>query len=261
MNKHTKRIIKLIEGEESFGLRFYEKTKAKKISIPPTVKEWPQSWKAIHYKTYPRFRAFKSAESTEKRSYLVELLQKRRSTRDFSNEQLAFTEFFSLLQPAAGITTKSNSPDERKRAYASAGARYPLELYALVLHVSGLAPGLYHYSVKEDLIELLFYKDLTGELKDIYGEEAWIEKAAAILFITGVPERTATKYGDRGHRFMYIEAGLLAQNVSLLAADMGVGACLVGGFVEDKVIELLDLQIQSEYPLLSIVIGKEKQER
>lgn len=256
MNKRAKRILELIEGEKSFGLQFYEKTKTKKIYSPVPSTKWPQSWKTVHYKTYPRLRAFMSKKALEKKSHLIELIHHRHTARNFTGEKIPFDDFFSLIQNTAGITYPGNSFDGSTRAYASAGARYPLELYALVLNVTDLLPGLYHYSVKENLIELLYAQRFTSELDEIFGDEPWITKASVVFFITGIPERTAVKYGDRGHRFMYIETGLLAQNISLLATEMGFGTCLVGGFVEDEVIKLFDLQIQGEYPLLSIALGK-----
>lgn len=255
MNRHTRRIIRFIEGEKSLGLQFYEKTKLRKIIALPPAKSLPQSWKTIHYKMYPRLRAFTASGITAEKNGLTKLLHARRSTREFNGSQLAFNDLFFLLKNAAGITHPGSSPDESTRAYASAGARYPLELYTLALNVAGLAPGLYHYSVKEELIELLSEENPRSSIKQAFGEEAWIEKAAAILLITGVPERVTVKYGERGHRFMYIETGLLAQNISLLATDIGLDGCLIGGFIEDEVIQLLDLQIQSEYPLLAIAVG------
>lgn len=258
MKKFTKKLLEYMEGKPTVGDQFYYKTKAKKIDTTTPSSKWPKSWKTIHYKTYPRFRAFTISKEKAYKTPLDKIIKRRESAGSFTGEKMQFDDFFSLMQNAAGITYKGSSVNESKRAYPSGGARYPLELYAIALKITDLDPGLYHYNVKENLIELMYAKKLNSEIQEIFCQLPWIEKASAIFFITGIPKRSTIKYGDRGHRFMYIETGLLAQNLLLLATELGYGTCLIGGFVEDEVIKLLDIMLQEEYPLLSVVLGKTK---
>ena len=256
MNKNIQKLLEVIDGKKSVGEQFYEASKAKKIVSKKSFDSVPKSWETIHYKTYPRFRAFTIKEEKGAKTPLQKIINRRHSIRDFTGEAVPFDDFFSLMQQSAGIIDQGNSFNESKRVYPSAGARYPLELYAIVLNVSDFKKGLYHYSVKENLVEFLYDKKISNEIKDVFGDELWIMKASVIFFITGIHERTSIKYGDRGHRFMYIETGLLAQNLLLLATEKGYATCLVGGFIEDKVIEFFDIHMQGEYPLLAIALGK-----
>jgi hypothetical protein len=60
----------------------------------------------------------------------------------------------SLLYHVAGIREK-NEFMQANRFYPSAGARYPLEVYPLVFNVKGIKSGIYHYYVKNHLLEYL----------------------------------------------------------------------------------------------------------
>ncbi|MBI2641937.1 SagB/ThcOx family dehydrogenase, partial [Candidatus Roizmanbacteria bacterium] len=136
-----------------------------------------------------------------------------------------------------------------------AGARYPLEIYLVVLNCFNLDEGLYHYNVKENILELLLKKDLSELLSKATGGEFWIKSIGVVFIITGVLDRTRIKYGDRGYRFVLIEAGHLAQNICLKATEFGLGTCPIGGFIDDEVNQLLDIHIQKEFTLYLIAIG------
>ena len=78
--------------------------------------------------------------------------------------------------------------------------------------------------------------------------------APAILVIAAVVRRTRLKYGERGERYVHVEAGHAAQNVCLQAVALGLGTTLVGAFADAEVKRLLGLA--EEEPLLLVVVGK-----
>src|SRR5258707_4878874 len=61
-------------------------------------------------------------------------------------------------------------------------------------------------------------------------------KGGAILFVlVGDYGRVAAKYGERGLRFLLIEAGHLAQNLCLVAGSLGLCVLPLGSFFEREV--------------------------
>jgi hypothetical protein len=54
---------------------------------------------------------------------------------------------------------------------------------------------------------------------------------------------------------MLIETSLLALNICLLATGYDLGVCTYGDFIEDTIIELLDIKLQKELPLYAIAVG------
>jgi nitroreductase len=53
-----------------------------------------------------------------------------------------------------------------------------------------------------------------------------------------------------------IEAGEVGHNLALLASSLGLGSCLLGGFLDDGLSKLLDIDGVDEAPLLPIVVGR-----
>ena len=75
---------------------------------------------------------------------LEELLQQRRSTRQYSDAPLTRDEVMKLLWAGQGVTN-----DRGFRTAPSAGALYPLELYVVAGNVDNLAPGIYSITYNE----------------------------------------------------------------------------------------------------------------
>ena len=78
-------------------------------------------------------------------------LLNRRSVRRYSTSPLTLKELAQLLWACQGISKVENWQLGNKdmqtnyRTAPSAGALYPLEVYAMVNRVEGMEPGLYHY--------------------------------------------------------------------------------------------------------------------
>jgi protein-L-isoaspartate(D-aspartate) O-methyltransferase len=159
---------------------------------------------------------------------LEEVLAERRSVRAFTPDSLTLSELSQLLWAAQGITS-----DEGYRTSPSAGATYPLEVYAIVKRVAGLAPGIYHYvtgpAPHEHHLEAVTVGDPTPSLSLAAGQTCVAECAAAIA-IAAVESRTAARYGSRAARYGHMEAGHAAQNALLQAQALGLGAVPVGAF-------------------------------
>jgi len=73
--------------------------------------------------------------------------------------------------------------------------------------------------------------------------------------IAAVYQRTTQKYGERGIRYVYMEAGHTAQNLYLQAVALRLGMVTVGGFNDDKVKDIVGLA-EEEAPLYIVVVGR-----
>ncbi len=76
-----------------------------------------------------------------------------------------------------------------------------------------------------------------------------------MIVVTAEYQRTTRKYGDRGERYVYMEAGHAAQNVYLQAVPLGLGTVTVGAFSESKIKRILDLP-ETEVPLYIMPVGR-----
>ncbi len=181
---------------------------------------------------------------------IEETLYRRRSIRKFLNDSLNLEEISQILWAAQGITNTDG-----RRTSPSAGATYPLELYLISNKVEGLKDGVYQYIPDQHLLKVKKEGDL---LKEIAGATYQVEMcsgAAGIIVITAIVERTVSVYGERGMRYIYMEAGHAAENLSLQGVALNIGSVLVGAFDDLRVIKALSLS-KGEIPLYIIPIGK-----
>ena|SRR5438128_2227060 len=186
------------------------------------------------------------------------LLRRRFSCRRFAKTPVSLADLSSLLFAAYGILgRRSIGPLELlERGVPSAGGLNPLELYVLVRSVSDLAPGVYHYNSTTHGMELR-RESLVPELLITYlfMGQSYAASAACVIVVTGVPQRSFPKYGDRGYRYMLLEAGHVGQNLTLTAVALNLGVCSLGGFFDDELGELLRLDAREQPLLYCLAVG------
>jgi SagB-type dehydrogenase family enzyme len=127
-------------------------------------------------------------------------------------------ELERLLRLGAGVVRRRRGYDFR--TYSSAGALYPIEVYVAT------ADGLFHFHPHELRLRRLRDEDVRGALGG--GE--------VVLALTGILWRTAWKYGARGYRHLFWDAGTMLANLLELADRK---ARVVSGFVDDDVNDVL----------------------
>ena len=179
-----------------------------------------------------------------------EALSRRRSVREYSGGALQVGEVSQLLWAAQGVTSASGG-----RTAPSAGGLHPLEVLLVVGEVGGLAPGVYRYLPAEHALARSVDGDVRVQLADAALGQDPVRTAVASIVIAGVYSRTTGKYGDRGVRFVDMEAGHAAQNVCLQAAASGLGTVTIGALTEDRARAVLGLSAH-ETPLYVLPVGR-----
>jgi len=174
---------------------------------------------------------------------LEESLAKRRSKRSFTKESLNWEEIGQILWAAQGITDPRGF-----RTAPSAGALYPLEIYFLT------PEGAFHYLSASHQAEKIGEKDLRKALAlSALGQSA-VSQAPLDIVITAVYQRVTGKYGQRGERYVHIEAGHCAQNIHLQAVSLGLDSVPIGAFSDEAVSKVLSLP-ENYRPLYIIPVG------
>lgn len=181
---------------------------------------------------------------------IEETLLKRRSVRNYQGVSLTLAEVSQILWSAQGVTDKKGY-----RTAPSAGALYPLEVYLVVSEVEGMAGGVYKYVPAGHELVNVALGDKRGELQKASLDQSSVGDAPVILVISAVYERTTIKYGERGVRYVHMEAGHAAQNVYLQAVSLNLGAVVIGAFDDAKVKTLLNM-LDNEEVLYIMPIGK-----
>lgn len=181
---------------------------------------------------------------------LAQTLNDRRSIRAYAATPLSLDDVSQLLWSAQGVTSS-----EGFRTAPSAGATFPLETYLIAGAVDGLAAGVYRYDPVAHGLAAAASGDIRAELAATCMNQACVGSCAAAILFGAVEARTAEKYGDLAHGFVLLEAGHAAQNVSLQAVALGLGAVAIGAF-DNARLKALAAMGNNEEPVYMMVFGK-----
>lgn len=184
---------------------------------------------------------------------LEKALTLRRSVRSYKDEPLSIFEVSQLLWAAQGITN-----DRGFRTAPSAGATFPLEMYAMVNNVDGLKKGLYHYSPQDNSIKMISDDDMSADIMKACLSQSMITEGGIVLIFAAIFDRITSRYGDRGIRYAHNEIGHAAQNVHLQAAALDLGTVVIGAYRDDEVEEILNLE-NDKRVLYLMPVGKLKE--
>jgi SagB-type dehydrogenase family enzyme len=178
---------------------------------------------------------------------LEEAIARRRSVRGYLDKDISASDLSQLLWACQGITDLQRS----LRSAPSAGALYPLEVYAADRR------GLFRYVPDGHRLEALSGYDIRRELAEASYGQRFVAEAAVDIIIVSVPSRITPRYGDRAGRYTDMEAGHAAQNVALQAVSLGLDSVPVGAFSDTDVAKILKLD-PGKKPLYILPVGYRK---
>lgn len=211
------------------------------------------------YKIYPNSKSL-ALDLTEMdlcdESTLFDVIYKRESVRRFSNEFISFKTLSSLLYASFGIKMKSTNQNA-KRMYPSAGARYPVEIYVVVLRSVEIEGGVYHYNVHDNILEKIKGLDAAEQVMQFYNNQNFETDVPMFILFSAIFSRSMEKYSERGYRYALLDAGHMGQNLSLVATHLELGTVGLGqGAVSDEKFEMaLALSSQQEHIIYGLAVG------
>jgi SagB-type dehydrogenase family enzyme len=240
---------------------FHENSKTSRYErgLPPqqVARRMQDMWASLLYDQYPE------VELPHTRAplpiSLEEALLTRTSARSLAPVRISLAKVATILHSAYGVTRDNEGTLYPRpfRTVPSAGALYPLEIYFYSSSIEELPAGLYHYNPARGSLRRLREGDLSAEIAAALVDPEMAYNASVIVFITAVFERATFKYGERGYRFTLLEAGHVAQNVSLAVNGLGLGSLNIGGFFDRELDELLGLDGVTQSTVYLASIGQQ----
>ena len=206
-----------------------------------------------------------SSNFNQDSEFLRKLQLRRKSTREFK-DYIDIQDLSNVLLNSYFITEyfETHTHHLRRRSIPSGGALYPIDLYYININTKNLQQGIYYYSPHQShLVCYKEYRDIESTmdaLKIVYPAEIlgnWdLSSVSAIIVFAGILNRMSCKYGDRGIRFAITDVGAILQNIHLAAAAEEVACCAIGGYLDDEIDALMELQNPNETVLLTLFIGR-----
>jgi SagB-type dehydrogenase family enzyme len=234
------------------GDKFQQETKYDPGKMPGHSLDWAA--KPDLYKEYPQAEKIElPAFEPGKAMSLDKTLRQRKSIRDYQHRPASMGQLAYLLWASTGIQRVEDSYEFRTAP--SAGALYPIETYVVVNNVKTLEPGVYHYAIKSHQLELLQQRDLRRQIADAALGQGMCATAAAVFIWTAVFERCKWKYGQRAYRYIYLDAGHIAENFALAAVSLNLGTCEIGALYDDHINAIIGVDGTEESTICMATIG------
>ncbi|MFZ3070441.1 MAG: SagB/ThcOx family dehydrogenase [Anaerolineaceae bacterium] len=191
-------------------------------------------------------------------SDLRSVIENRRSVRRYDQEAfLSLDELSYLLWLTQGVKKVSEKTGLTLRTVPSAGARHPFETYLAINRVESLVPGIYHFVAHLHALEAFQQgNDIIDKLNEAAQNQSQVITSAVTFIWTAIPYRTSWRYGSRGYRYLYLDAGHVCQNLHLAAESIGYGVCAIGAFNDEKVDALLGFDGKEQFSIYLASCGK-----
>jgi SagB-type dehydrogenase family enzyme len=183
-------------------------------------------------------------------------IENRRSLRHYLPAALSAEELSFLLWCTQGVKQVIPRP-VTLRTVPSAGARHAFETYLLINRADGFQPGLYRYiALQHALLELNLSEHIGDEITQACFDQQMVRTGAATFIWVAVVERMAWRYGQRGYRYLHLDAGHICQNLYLAAENINYGACAIAAFDDDRLNAVLGLDGENLFAIYLASLGK-----
>jgi SagB-type dehydrogenase family enzyme len=163
-------------------------------------------------------------------------LLRRRCRYPLGAELPSRRQLSRILKSAHGVTGNACAGPT-----PSAGGLQALELYLAVWHNGFVPSGFYHYDRGGHHLSQLGAGLSRTELEPLLPSLQRLEGGACVFLLVGDGARVSGKYGERGLRFLLLEAGHLMQTLCLLSESLGLVTIPLGGFFERELAQRMDL--------------------
>lgn len=234
------------------GDNFQKETKYHKDKMSGKSLDWASQPKL--YKNYPDCQTIKLPDIIPLSDMtLHEVLKNRKSIRDYQNKPLTKEILSYLLWASTGISRKEGGYEFRTAP--SAGALYPIETYLVVNNVKEISPGVYHYNIQNHYLELLKEGGYAVETANAALGQRMCVEASVVFIWTAIFQRMKWKYDQRAYRYVYLDAGHIAENLALSATSLGLDSCQIGALYDDKVNQVIDVDGAEESVIYMSVVG------
>ena len=181
-------------------------------------------------------------------------IELRESIRTYTGEELTRVELSYLLWCTAGIKWVL---EDAFRTVPSAGCRHAIDTYLGIRKVTGIKPGMYRYIAMDHSLECLPENpDFLDELTEACLGQPCVGDAAVVFIWAAEAYRMSWRYGERGYRNLFLDAGHICQNLYLSVQPVGCGSCAIGAFHDQKMNDLLGLDGKEKFVIYMATVGK-----
>ena len=192
---------------------------------------------------------------------LRKCIEQRESIRKYSDKPLNLTELSWLLWTTQGIK-KDLTRQVRTvtlRNVPSAGARHAFETFLLVNRVESLEPGVYRYIAStHNLVQVIKNESIADKITKAAYNQSMVKKCAVTFIWVADVYRMTYRYGERGYRYLHLDAGHVGQNLYLAGESIDSGVCAIAAYHDLELNKLLGLDGKNQFVIYLATVGKKR---
>ncbi len=186
-------------------------------------------------------------------------IESRESVREYADLSLTIDELSYLLWCTAGI--KWEFSEGAFRNVPSSGCRHAIDTYLVIRGVNDLKPGLYRYIALDHGLEVVKEDDtIPDKVFEACFNQPYVKTAKIVFLWAADIYRMTWRYGERGYRDIFLDAGHIGQNLYLSAQAVDAGVCSIGAFNDEKINKIANLDGTKRFIIYAAAIGKLKNE-
>jgi SagB-type dehydrogenase family enzyme len=170
---------------------------------------------------------------------LMQSLQARKSSRDFSKKKLTVEVLSNLLWAACGI----NRPESGRLTAPSAVNWREIDVYV------ALADGLYLYNAKEQVLKPVIKQDI----RELTGKQPFVKDAPVNLIYVADYSRMGGASAEDRNFYSVADTSFIAQNVYLYCASEGLATVVRGSIDRDALAKAMQLRANQKVVLAQTV--------
>lgn len=186
------------------------------------------------------------------------VLEARQTIREYAETPMTVEQLGELLYRSARVKKIVEEAGVSWRPSPGGGAIHELEIYPVVNQCAGLPFGLYHYNPLEHYLSRVTSapEELLRILLEMSGITGKLDQPPQVLLILAARfQRIQMKYQSVGYSVILKNVGCLYQTMYLVAADMGLAPCALGGGNSDLFAQVAGLDYYAETSVGEFLLG------
>jgi len=243
--------------KKSIGHEFMVQTRYEHLETPDQGKQMVQPPLEVAYSGIETIIDLPMPEEIpEIKIDFMATIELRTSVRDYQQTPMSLLELSYLLWCTQGVKQVIGN-QITLRTVPSAGARHAFETYLLINHVEGLEPGLYRFlALEHKLTQVTMTDRIADEITKACLGQTMISKSAVTFIWVADVERMTWRYGERGYRYLHLDAGHICQNLYLSAQVVGCGVCAIAAFDDERLHQVLGIDGEQQFVVYLGTVGK-----
>ena len=108
------------------------------------------------------------------------------------------------------------------------------------------------------MISVSLDKDIADKITKACLNQNLVKSSAVTFIWVAVPYRMNWRYGERGYRYLYLDAGHVCQNLYLSAESINCSTCAIAAYSDDELNQILELDGKEQFVIYLATVGCNK---